>query len=71
MGVGYIMKLDPISKGDFFVKAKVHHKKSELAFEEKDIFHVTDTKPSGMWPLNKEQPLYKGLDTSYVSYRSD
>lgn len=58
---GY-QKLDAFSRDNFYVKAKKAYKsraRQELSFEEGDIFHVIDTKPTGhtdltnMWQVEK------------------
>ena len=43
-------KLDLCTRDSFYVKANISYKsraRSELSFEKGDVFHVTDTLPSG------------------------
>lgn len=51
LGVTGYLKLNLISRDNFYVRSKISHKsrsRLELSFDLGDVFHVIDTKPKGM-----------------------
>ena len=62
------MKLDTHSRDNFYVKARISHRsrfRPELSFNIGDVFHVTDTKPTGT-----ARELYKSLYWNQSIFKS-